>query len=137
MEETGGEIRRGAHLADLLRRPGVDYETIRPLDPERPELPHEVAEEAEIAIKYEGYIKREREKVEKIKRLSSRLLPEGIDYLALKTLRTEARQKLSAAHPKTVGEAMRISGVSPADISALLLYTEEAEDKEDDGSLAE
>ena len=75
--------------------------------------------------------------VEKIKRLSVRVLPEGIDYLSLKTLRTEARQKLAAARPKTVGEAMRISGVSPADISALLLYTEEAEGKKNDRPRAE
>ena len=136
-EKTGGEIRRGARLADLLRRPGVDYEPLRPLDPERPDLPRDVVEEAEIAVKYEGYIKREREKVEKIKRLSVRVLPEGIDYLSLKTLRTEARQKLAAARPKTVGEAMRISGVSPADISALLLYTEEAEGKKNDRPRAE
>ena len=135
--ETGGEIRRGARLAELLRRPGVDYERLRPLDPGKPELPREVAEEAEIAIKYEGYIKREREKVGKIKRLSARILPADMDYLSLKTLRTEARQKLDAARPKTVGEAMRISGVSPADISALLLYTEEAEERGYDGPRAE
>ena len=133
-EETGGEVRRGARLADLLRRPGIGYERLSALDPERPELPRDVVEEAEIAVKYEGYIKREREKVEKIKRLSGRLLPAGLDYLSLPTLRTEARQKLAAIRPKTVGEAMRISGVSPADISALLLYTEEKGEKKRDGA---
>ena len=128
-EKTGGNVGKGIKLADLLRRPGITYEEIAVLDPERPALPHAVTEEAEIAIKYEGYIKREREKVEKIKRLSVRTLPEDMDYMSVATLRLEARQKLDKIRPKTIGEASRISGVSPADVSVLLLYTKEAKDE--------
>ena len=124
-EKTGGNISKGIKLADLLRRPGVTYGELAALDPGRPALPHAVAEEVEIAVKYEGYIKREKEKVEKIKRLSVRALPEDMDYMSIATLRLEARQKLDKMRPKTIGEASRISGVSPADVSILLLYTEE------------
>ncbi|MCQ2445344.1 MAG: tRNA uridine-5-carboxymethylaminomethyl(34) synthesis enzyme MnmG [Clostridia bacterium] len=128
-ERTGGNVNKGVKLADLLRRPGITYEELASLDPERPSLPHAVTEEAEIAIKYDGYIKREREKVEKVKRLSIRTLPEDMDYMSVATLRLEARQKLQKIRPKTIGEASRISGVSPADISVLLLYTKESKDE--------
>ncbi|MBR5869120.1 MAG: tRNA uridine-5-carboxymethylaminomethyl(34) synthesis enzyme MnmG, partial [Clostridia bacterium] len=124
-EKTGGNVHKGVKLADLLRRPGVTYDELSAVDPERPTLPREVTQEVEISVKYEGYIKREREKVDKVKRLSKRVLPADLDYAAIATLRTEARQKLAAAKPKTIGEASRISGVSPADISMLLLYTEQ------------
>lgn len=124
-EKTGGNVHKGVKLADLLRRPGITYDELLTVDPDRPTLSREVTQEVEIAIKYEGYIKREREKVDKVKRLAKRILPADLDYMSLATLRLEARQKLAAAKPKTIGEASRISGVSPADISVLLLYTEQ------------
>ena len=124
-EKTGGNVHKGVKLADLLRRPGVTYDELAVVDPDRPTLPRDVTQEVEIAVKYEGYIKREREKVDKIKRLAKRILPADLDYMSMATLRLEARQKLAAAKPNTIGEASRISGVSPADISVLLLYTEQ------------
>ena len=124
-EKTGGNVHKGVKLADLLRRPGVTYDELAAVDPDRPTLPRDVTQEVEIAVKYEGYIKREREKVDKVKRLAKRILPADLDYMSMATLRLEARQKLAAAKPKTIGEASRISGVSPADISVLLLYTEQ------------
>jgi len=124
-EKTGGNVHKGVKLADLLRRPGVTYDELAVVDPDRPTLPRDVTQEVEIAVKYEGYIKREREKVDKVKRLAKRILPADLDYMSMATLRLEARQKLAAAKPNTIGEASRISGVSPADISVLLLYTEQ------------
>ena len=124
-EKTGGNVHKGVKLADLLRRPGVTYDELAVVDPDRPTLPRDVTQEVEIAVKYEGYINREREKVDKIKRLAKRILPADLDYMSMATLRLEARQKLAAAKPNTIGEASRISGVSPADISVLLLYTEQ------------
>jgi len=124
-EKTGGNVHKGVKLADLLRRPGVTYDELAVVDPDRPTLPRDVTQAEEIAVKYEGYIKREREKVDKVKRLAKRILPADLDYMSMATLRLEARQKLAAAKPNTIGEASRISGVSPADISVLLLYTEQ------------
>jgi len=124
-EKTGGNVHKGVKLAYLLRRPGVTYDELAVVDPDRPTLPRDVTQEVEIAVKYEGYIKREREKVDKVKRLAKRILPADLDYMSMATLRLEARQKLAAAKPNTIGEASRISGVSPADISVLLLYTEQ------------
>ncbi len=112
----------GVSLASLLRRPQLDYKSLAPFDPKRPELPEAVREQAEIAIKYEGYIKRQTRQVEDLKRLEDVKLPENIDYDSLQGLRLEARQKLGQIKPLNLGQATRISGVSPADIAALMIH---------------
>ena len=125
LEELGSTpVQNSARLADLLRRPKVTYEDIAPFDPLRPELPHAVTESVEIQIKYEGYLARQQKQVEEFKREESRMLPENIDYDAIAGLRLEARQKLSQIRPMSIGQAGRISGVSPADIAVLLIYLE-------------
>jgi len=117
-------LNSGASLADLIKRPELDYELIKEIDINRPSLPYLVREEVGIEIKYEGYIKRQLSQVEGFKRLESNRIPEGIDYNEIKNLRLEARQKLSRIKPENIGMASRISGVSPADISVLLIYIE-------------
>ena len=117
-------LNSGASLADLIKRPELDYELIKEIDINRPSLPFLVREEVGIEIKYEGYIKRQLSQVEGFKRLESKRIPEGIDYNEIKNLRLEARQKLSKIKPENIGMASRISGVSPADISVLLIYIE-------------
>ena len=117
-------LNSGASLADLIKRPELDYELIKEIDINRPSLPYLVREEVGIEIKYEGYIKRQLSQVEGFKRLESKRIPEGIDYNEIKNLRLEARQKLSKIKPENIGMASRISGVSPADISVLLIYIE-------------
>ena len=116
----------GATLTDLIRRPELSYEILEELDPERPELPEdiaeEVAEQVSIEIKYEGYIKRQQKQVEQFKKMENKKIPEDIDYDAVKSLRIEAVQKLKELRPVSIGQASRISGVSPADISVLLVY---------------
>ena len=113
-------VESSARLADLLRRPQIGYADLAPFDPERPELPRAVTEEAEIQIKYAGYLERQRRQVEEFRREESRLLPPDLDYGAIHGLRLEARQKLAQIRPVSVGQASRISGVSPADIAVLL-----------------
>ena len=117
-------VQNSARLADLLRRPKVSYEDIAPFDPLRPELPHAVTESVEIQIKYEGYLNRQKKQVEEFKKEESRLLPAEIDYASIAGLRLEAKQKLSEIRPVSIGQAGRISGVSPADIAVLLIYLE-------------
>ncbi len=112
-------------LFDLMRRPEFDYEALAPVDVERPALPSAIKKQCEIIIKYEGYIKKQVEQVEKFKRMEKRYLPEGIDYQTIDGLRIEARQKLNQIRPRSLGQASRISGVSPADISVLLVYLEQ------------
>jgi tRNA uridine 5-carboxymethylaminomethyl modification enzyme len=112
----------GVSLASLLRRPGITYADIAQFDRERPDLLPAVCEQAEISIKYEGYIKRQQRQLEEFERMEGRLIPEDIDYSSLQGLRIEARQKLSAVKPRTLGQALRISGVSPADAAALMIY---------------
>ena len=112
----------GASLADLLRRPAVTYELLAPLDPDRPKHTRAEVLSVEVQIKYEGYIRRQLAEVSKQERLESRLLPGDLDYAKISGLRIEAAQKLQQRRPLTVGEASRISGVSPADISVLLIY---------------
>ena len=112
----------GAKLADLIRRPQVSYEMLAPFDPNRPALERMVAEQVEIAIKYEGYIKKQLEQVEHMRALERKPLPQTIDYRGIEGLRLEAREKLEKVRPLNIGQASRISGVSPADISCLL-YT--------------
>ncbi len=111
-------------LADLLRRPRLSYEDLAPLDPERPALPKTVTEQVEISLKYEGYIARQQRQVEEMRRLEGKTLPQDIDYPNLEGLRLEARQKLADIRPLNLGQASRISGVSPADVAALMIYLE-------------
>lgn len=118
-------ISNGVKLADLLKRSELTYKNLGEIDDERPNLSDEIVEEVEIQVKYEGYIKLQEEQVEKFKKLEQKLLPLDIDYSELKGLRLEARQKLNKIKPNSVGQASRISGVSPADISVLLIYLEQ------------
>ena len=114
----------GVSLADLIRRPQVDYASLAPFDPTRPALDKEVWRQAEISLKYEGYIARQEKQAAEFRRLETRLLPPDIDYLAIPTLRMEARQKLDRIRPESFGQAGRISGVSPADMAALMVWLE-------------
>ena len=109
-------------MAELIRRPELSYEAIESLDKERQELPWDVKEQVDINIKYDGYIRRQLKQVEQFKKLESRKIPEDLDYEQIGSLRIEARQKLEAYRPISIGQASRISGVSPADISVLLVY---------------
>ena len=114
----------GATLASLIKRPQLSYDLLTEFDSGRPQLPYEVFEQVEIDIKYEGYIKRQQAQVDEMHRLEVRALPDGIDYGTITGLRLEAQEKLNKIRPKSVGQASRISGVSPADISVLLIYLE-------------
>lgn len=116
------ELKTGAKLADLLRRPELDYQKLSAVDPERPALPDDVTQQAEILIKYEGYISRQIAAAEQMKKLENRRMPTDIDYQKIYGLRLEARQKLCEIQPATLGQASRIPGVSPADITVLLIY---------------
>lgn len=132
LEKYGtSRISNGVKLADLLKRSELSYKILQEIDEERPYLPEEVAEEVEIQIKYEGYIKLQEEQVEKFKKLEKKFLPEEIDYSKIKGLRLEARQKLNKIKPNSVGQASRISGVSPADISVLLIYLEQIKENKE------
>ena len=117
-------LKNGCSLAELIRRPELNYELLAPLDKKRPELPEDVREQVNINIKYDGYIKRQMKQVEQFKKLETNKLPEELDYEAISGLRIEARQKLEEYRPVSVGQASRIAGVSPADISVLLVYLE-------------
>lgn len=112
----------GSKLADLIRRPQLSYAELAPFDPQRPNLPAEVREQAEIVIKYEGYIKKQMAQIAQMRKLESRLLPPKLDYAAIGGLRLEAVEKLTKMRPANIGQASRISGVSPADISVLLIW---------------
>ena len=116
------ELLSGVTLSDLCKRPELSYELIEPIDENRPKLPKDVAEQVGIEIKYEGYIARERQQVEGFKKMESKKIPVDFDYDKVQNLRTEARQKLKKFKPASIGMASRISGVSPADISVLLVY---------------
>lgn len=117
-------IRTGTSLAELIKRPELNYDMIAELDENRQDIPKEVSEQVEIEIKYEGYIERQRQQVEHFKKLENRKIPADINYDLIDSLRLEARQKLGKIRPESVGQASRISGVSPADISVLLVYLE-------------
>lgn len=117
----------GVHCADLIRRPQVGYEDLAPFDPERPELPWDVKEQVEIQLKYEGYISKQIAQVEQMRRLENKELPENLDYNTVRGLRLEAIEKLNRIQPANIGQASRISGVSPADVSVLLIYLEQLE----------
>lgn len=117
-------LKSGTTIAELIRRPELNYKVLAPIDKERPELPEDVCEQVEINIKYDGYIRRQMKQVEQFKKLEQKKLPEDIDYEDVGSLRIEARQKLEAYRPVSIGQVSRISGVSPADISVLLVYLE-------------
>ena len=117
-------LKNGISLADLIRRPELSYDIVAPLDKKRPQLPQDVKDQVNINIKYEGYIKRQEKQVEGFKKLEKKRLPEDLDYSRISGLRIEARQKLEQFRPVSIGQASRIAGVSPADISVLLLYME-------------
>lgn len=127
MERLQTTKSQGGHglLGELLKRPENTYESLRDLDPKRPALPKEVGEQAAIQIKYAGYIERQLQQVEKFKRLEQKKLPSDLDYETIQGLRKEAQQKLNAVKPLSIGQAERISGVSPADVSVLLVYLEQ------------
>ena len=112
----------GIKLSELIRRPELNYQCLAPIDPKRKSLPYDVAEQVNINIKYEGYIKRQQRQVEQFKKLEDKRIPEDIDYDEVHSLRIEAKQKLKEMKPSSIGQASRIAGVSPADVSALLVY---------------
>ena len=114
----------GVSLLALLRRPEVHYGDLRQFDPDFPDLPEEVAEQVEIRVKYEGYIQRQLQEVVDFQKMEDHALPPALDYSAIQGLRLEAREKLQAVRPLNLGQASRISGVSPADIAALMIYLE-------------
>ena len=118
-------LNTGTFLTELIRRPELDYDKLAPIDPERPDLPAEVAEQVNISIKYDGYIKRQMKQVESFKKLEKKKIPENFNYVDVPSLRIEARQKLKTYSPTSIGQASRISGVSPADVSVLLVYMEQ------------
>jgi len=115
-------VSSGVKLIDLIRRPELSYEILAPIDTDRPDLPAAVFENVEIEIKYEGYIKRQKAEIEETRRLEERRLPDGVDYTEIVGLRAEAQEKLNRVRPANIGQASRISGVSPADISVLLIW---------------
>lgn len=123
LEEKGtAQMTTGMRLSDLIKRPQLGYDMLAPFDKERPELPYSVREKVEVEIKYEGYITRQQAQVNEMLRLESRLIPQDIDYDSIKGLRLEAIEKLKKIKPANIGQASRISGVSPADVSVLLIY---------------
>ena len=117
-------LKNGSSLAELIRRPELSYKILAPLDKKRPKLPEDVAEQVNINIKYDGYIRRQLKQVEQFKKLETKRLPEDLDYEEISGLRIEAKQKLKEYRPVSIGQASRIAGVSPADISVLLVYME-------------
>jgi len=126
LEANGSQkVSNSARLADLLRRPGISYEDLAPFDPDRPALPAAVTDAVQIQMKYAGYLARQEKQVAEFKKEESRLLPPDINYNAINGLRLEARDKLSQIRPMSIGQAGRISGVSPADIAVLLIYLEQ------------
>lgn len=125
LEEKGeSPCPHGARLVDLLRRPRLSYADLASFDPDRPPLSREIAQQVEISVKYQGYIDRQNRQVEELRRLEDRPLPPDVDYLGIQGLRLEARQKLDKIRPLNLGQASRVSGVSPADVTALMIYLE-------------
>lgn len=115
-------VQTGIRFSELLKRPQLNYRLLKPFDPSRPDLPDEIFEQVEIDLKYEGYIKRQQTQIDEMRRLEGKKLPEKIDYFTINGLRKEAQEKLQKIRPENVGQASRISGVSPADISVLLIH---------------
>lgn len=127
-------LQTGIRLSELLKRPQLSYALLKPFDSSRPPLPNEIFEQVEIDLKYEGYIKRQQAQIDEMRRLEGKKLPEGIDYPAITGLRKEAQEKLQKIRPENVGQASRISGVSPADISVLLIYLAAAQKRRETDS---
>lgn len=127
-------LQTGIRLSELLKRPQLSYALLKPFDSSRPPLPDEIFEQVEIDLKYEGYIKRQQAQIDEMRRLEGKKLPEGIDYLAITGLRKEAQEKLQIIRPENVGQASRISGVSPADLSVLLIYLAAAQKRRETDS---
>ena len=123
-EHKSSEISTGIHMCDLIKRPELNYEILAEIDPDRPELPHDVTEQAEIRLKYDGYIEKQKIQINQFKKLENKKIPADIDYSQIHGLRIEARQKLDKIKPRSLGQASRISGVSPADISVLIIWLE-------------
>lgn len=124
-QHSSTPLKTGTSLAELIRRPELCYEDLKEIDPQRPELPYDVIEQVNINIKYDGYIKRQMKQVKEFKRLENKQIPDKFNYNLISSLRTEAKQKLNLYQPQSVGQASRIAGVSPADISVLLVYLEQ------------
>ena len=122
-------VKTGIRMSELLKRPQLDYEKLKEIDTQRPELPYEVTEQAEIKIKYDGYIKRQEMQVQQFRKMEELVIPDDFDYDKVYGLRIEARQKLDKIRPHSIGQASRISGVSPADISVLIIYFKEFDRK--------
>ena len=118
-------LKSAATLAELIKRPELSYDILAELDPDRPDLPEEVRDQVNINIKYEGYINRQMRQVDQFKKLEQKIIPDDINYDDIHNLRLEAIQKLKAVGPRSIGQASRISGVSPSDISVLLVYMEQ------------
>jgi tRNA uridine 5-carboxymethylaminomethyl modification enzyme len=125
VDKGTAEIKTGIKLEELLKRPQLSYDDLAPFDKEREPLPEAVTEQVEISVKYEGYIKRELSKIKEMRRLETKVLPKDIDYRKIVGLRIEAAEKLEKVHPLNIGQASRISGVNPADISVLIIYLEQ------------
>ena len=126
LESQGSTLlKNGVTLAELVKRPELSYEALSEIDEDRPSLPLSVREQVEINLKYEGYLKRQESQIRQFKKLEGKKLPEDFDYESIKGLRREAMQKLNQLRPVNIGQASRISGVSPADISVLLVYLEQ------------
>ena len=130
LKELGGSpVDNRVSLAELLRRPEVSYDALAGVDPGRPQLSYHVRTKVEVALKYSGYIDKQLAQIERFKKLENKTLPEDLDYMSMEGLRNEAREKLTAIRPVSVGQASRISGVSPADVSVLLIYFKKANSK--------
>ena len=117
-------LKTGCKMIELLRRPQITYDDLKTIDVDRPDLPLEVFEQVEISIKYEGYIKKQEAQIKEMRRIEAKQIPADIDYSTLKGLRLEAIEKLSKIRPQNLGQASRISGVNPADITALNIILE-------------
>ena len=131
-ENNTSEIKSGVRLVELLKRPELSFEKLKTIDTGRPELDNSILEQVEIQIKYDGYINRQLEIIERVRRLEKKLLPHDVDYGKIEGLRLEAREKLNKVRPENIGQASRISGVSPADISVLLIYLSTLTKSEDE-----
>ena len=121
-EHETAPLSTGCKLADLIRRPQLNYALLKPFDEERPEYTLEIGEQVEIQLKYEGYIEKQMAQIARMRKLEEKSLPETVDYTQIRVLRLEAAEKLNAHRPANIGQASRISGVSPADISVLLVW---------------
>ena len=129
-EHNTSEVNTGIRLIDLLKRPELSYEILTEIDTTRPQLHNNIFEQVEIEIKYDGYIKRQLIIIEQVRKLEKKLLPDDMDYSKIDGLRLEAREKLNKVRPENIGQASRISGVSPADISVLIIYLASLKNKE-------